>query len=232
MTTKEIHSHHSYKNNRPDILKLIKNKPNKVLDVGCNQGKVSQSIKEVYQSCRCWGIEIDSEAIKIAAPIMEEIWNIDIDNLELLKTTLHNHSFDLIIAGDVLEHTVNVEEVTKELYEKLTPGGKIIISIPNWGHWHLLYVFFMQKWPRNESGIFDKTHKQVFMPGNIKEFQQFCDGSIFKLEKRRFRFSDSQRLGKLNPGLTLLLSPLFYIPYLRNFFTRGFIFSLQKPIRK
>ncbi len=41
-----------------------------------------------------------------------------------------DNTFDSILASEVLEHVFNLEDILKELYRVLKPGGKILITIP------------------------------------------------------------------------------------------------------
>jgi SAM-dependent methyltransferase len=41
-----------------------------------------------------------------------------------------DNTFDSILTSEVLEHIFNVEDIVKELYRVLKPGGKILISTP------------------------------------------------------------------------------------------------------
>ncbi len=71
--------------------------------------------------------------------------------------------YDVIIFGDILEHLYDPWTVLKEFKLRLSEGGIIIISLPNIQHIELLIqVYFDGRWPRNERGIFDKTHLRWF----------------------------------------------------------------------
>ena len=129
----------------------------------------------------------------------------------------------------VLEHTVKFQEITGILYMHLDPGGRIIVSVPNYGHWHTLWVFLARKWPRNERGIFDKTHRTVIMWRNLPEFLRDCPGGELRLVKRNFRFFETKRFWKVNMLITYALFPLLLIPYVNDFVTMGYVFSIRKP---
>ena len=44
---------------------------------------------------------------------------------------LENKSFDVVVAGEVLEHLINPYRIVREFYRILKPNGIIIISVPN-----------------------------------------------------------------------------------------------------
>jgi 2-polyprenyl-3-methyl-5-hydroxy-6-metoxy-1,4-benzoquinol methylase len=186
-------------------------------------------VKRRHPGTRVWGLEINPKALELALPALEQGWCIDLDRTDELEQALDGLEFDHIIAGDVLEHTVQFQRITGILYDHLQPGGRIIVSVPNYGHWHTLWVFLTRKWQRNERGIFDKTHRTVIMWRNLPEFLAECPGAELKLLKRNFRFFETNRWWKLNMLVTYGLFPLLLIPYVKDFVTMGYIFSITKP---
>jgi|GEM_PF-928618 len=228
MGEQKFHNHKSYQNESPLLIRLMSN-PEKVLDLGCNQGTVSRHIIRTFPNVKVWGIEINPEALKLALPVLEDGWAFDLDDLDTLENKLSGLYFDHIIAGDVLEHTWKIEEITGILYKHLAPRGKIIISVPNFGHWTTLLVFFSRKWRRNPRGIFDKTHKKVIMLRNLREFASQCPDGIFKIAKRNYRFADTLKWPKLNKLIILGLYPVRFIPYFRDFITFGYVITITKP---
>lgn len=153
----------------------------------------------------------------------------DLDAADI-KKTLAGLTFDHILAGDVLEHTVNYQRITGDLYAHLRPGGRMIVSVPNYGHWHLLLTFLKRKWERNERGIFDKTHRTIIMWRNLPEFISECPRASLKLVKRNFRLFETNKYWKLNMLITYTLFPLLIIPYINDFITMSYVFTISKPL--
>lgn len=223
-----MHDSQSYKNVRKDIARYVKN-PKNILDLGCNDGATARWLKEKFPQVKILGIEINEAVLKQAMPHLDGGWAIDLDQFDLLEARLKDYEFDYILAGDVLEHTWNFRKITGILYKSLKPEGQLIISVPNYGHWYTIYNVFSQRWPRNERGIFDKTHKTPFMRRNLKEFLANCPDGTFTLNRRNLRFFETNKMWKLNMLITWLFSPIILIPYIRNFFTLNFVFSIAKP---
>jgi SAM-dependent methyltransferase len=120
-------------------------KGQKVLDIGCGYG-ISASI--AYSSCADWtGLEIDS---KRCAAIKNAGLNCLCGTIEDIKTEYIN-SFDIVLASQVIEHTINPSDFVNACSEVLRPGGRLILSTPNvnsryrkkfednWIHWHVPY---------------------------------------------------------------------------------------------
>jgi len=49
------------------------------------------------------------------------------------------------------------------------------------------------------------------------------------MAKRNFRFFETNRFWKVNMAITYLLFPLLIIPYVRDFVTMGYVFTIEKP---
>lgn len=225
-----MHDHLSYRGARPDLVSQLNN-PQHVLDVGCNNGAVARATKNKFPGVLIWGLELNPEALSLALPVLEKGWSLDLDTADLHQT-LNGLCFDHIIAGDVLEHTIHYQRITGELYHHLKPGGKLVVSVPNYGHWHTLWVFLTRKWQRNERGIFDKTHRTVIMYRNLPEFIEQCPSAHLKLVKRNFRFFETNRYWKVNMAITYLLFPIMMIPYLKDLITMGYVFVITKPLQR
>lgn len=223
-----MHDNASYQGPRPDLLDQLQ-EPRNVLDVGCNNGAVARALRVRHPQAKVWGLEINPEALQQALPDLVTGWEADLDDTAALERTLKDLRFDHIIAGDVLEHTVRFQRITGILYGHLAPGGRMVISVPNYGHWHTLWVFLTRKWQRNERGIFDKTHRTVIMRGNLPEFLEECPGGRLRLVKRNFRFFETKRFWKVNMLITYGLFPLLLLPYIKDFVTMGYVFTITKP---
>lgn len=223
-----LHDNPSYRLPRRDLLKFVR-EPHRVLDVGCNNGAVTRALKGIHPSLQVWGLEINPLAVEQALPDLVNGWILDLDDTDKLRSVLAGLEFDHVIAGDVLEHTVEFQKITGILYEHLLPGGRMIISVPNYGHWHTLWVFLTRKWQRNERGIFDKTHRTVIMWRNLPEFLRDCPGGELRMLKRNFRLFETNRFWKVNMVLTYALFPLLLLPYVNDMLTMSYVFSITKP---
>ena len=67
------------------------------------------------------------------------------------------------IFADVLEHLVEPQRCLMQARKRLMPGGSIVVSLPNVRHISALSSIFLGgRFPRRESGIFDRTHLRWF----------------------------------------------------------------------
>ena len=86
-----------YANMRSEVFDLIPNEPQDVLELGCGQGVFGRYIKEKYGS-NVTGIELFDSAAKLAAEVLDEVYNESLDAFDFAKLG----QYDLIVANDVL----------------------------------------------------------------------------------------------------------------------------------
>lgn len=101
----------------------------KVLDVGCFTGDIALEIKK--KGNEVIGIDCNTEFVK-----MTQKKGIDAKfaNFEE-KFPFKNESFDLIVAGEIIEHIYHTENFLKECHRVLKKDGEIIITTPNINYW-------------------------------------------------------------------------------------------------
>ena len=71
--------------------------------------------------------------------------------------------FDCLIAADVLEHLRDPWAALRGVAAMLAPGATAVVSLPNVLFWAgLLRVLRTRRWPREDEGLFDRTHLRWF----------------------------------------------------------------------
>jgi SAM-dependent methyltransferase len=70
--------------------------------------------------------------------------------------------FDVIVAGDVLEHLPRPEELLGELRPLLAPGGTLLVSVPNVANVTVRAALLFGRFPYAERGILDRTHLRFY----------------------------------------------------------------------
>jgi ubiquinone/menaquinone biosynthesis C-methylase UbiE len=100
--------------------------PGHMLDIGCSTGDWA-----LYWQSRRWqcsGIDIDREHLAIALDrgVEARFCDLNRDSLPFTDAT-----FDLIFAGEVIEHLVDTDFFLTELHRCLRPGGVVLITTPN-----------------------------------------------------------------------------------------------------
>src|SRR3989344_7967159 len=97
----------------------------KVLDIGCRDGVLTSTY---CAGNTVLGIDIDSAALETAKR------NLGIDTMQFNLTDdwpLPAASFDVVVAGEVLEHLYFPEKVIERVARTLKPNGIFLGSVPN-----------------------------------------------------------------------------------------------------
>jgi len=125
------------------MIGLIDKRPKRVLDIGCGDGWFGKLIKDKFKA-EVHGIDISIKPLKYAKKRGIITKRFD---LSKNKWPYPNNYFDLIVAGDVIEHLYDTENFIKECKRILKKGGEIIISTPNINSYHNRFLVLFGKMP-------------------------------------------------------------------------------------
>lgn len=102
---------------------------NNFLDIGCGSGEITFEVKKM--GFNVIGIDFSENAIKLTKSKGIESYTQDLDK----GLPFENDRFDIILAGDVMEHVFDPIFVFKEIKRVLKPKGILFATIPydlNW----------------------------------------------------------------------------------------------------
>lgn len=176
----------SYIGIRPDLLRYIVGKSNIVLDVGCALGVNGRFLIENRKADEVYGIEYDPNMASEAEKYNTKVFCGNLNDGIFIKNILEETPlFDYILFGDILEHLYDPLKVLSEFKTVLKPNGQIIISLPNIGHIELfIQVFIKGTWPKNERGIFDKTHLRWFTRKDVFSLVELANLEVINYEPK------------------------------------------------
>jgi glycosyltransferase involved in cell wall biosynthesis len=76
--------------------------------------------------------------------------------------------YDVIIAGDVIEHLVHPGDALREMIRVLRPGGQVLLSVPNFAHWYPRLRVVIGLFGYDRRGILDSTHLRFFTRSTLR----------------------------------------------------------------
>ena len=138
----------------------------RVLDVGCATGYLGEEL--IKRGCVVLGVELDPEAAKRAAEVLEDVLVADLETVDLVEH-FGAGSFDTVVFGDVLEHLRDPLRLLRNSCRLLREGGSVVISVPNVAHGDLRLSLLQGTWRYSDRGLLDRTHTQFFTRSTLVE---------------------------------------------------------------
>lgn len=132
----------------------------RVLDVGSGSGTIGEALKEQGLK-ELYAVEKDAQAREHVKDIYKVIAS-DLSEFE-------GEKFDLILLLDVIEHVTDSEDFFSRALKMLSPGGTVLISIPNVAHWSVRLLLLFGIFDYHDRGIMDRTHYQFFTRKRVRE---------------------------------------------------------------
>jgi predicted TPR repeat methyltransferase len=128
-----------------------------VLDVGFGAGHLARRIRPL---CRYLaGIELDPEAALEGAAYFDDPL---VEDVVRGLSGPWREPFDLVVAGDVLEHLPEPERALALVRPLLKPDGLLLVSLPNVANVTVRLGLLVGRFPSTDRGILDRTHLRFF----------------------------------------------------------------------
>ncbi len=162
-----------YDNVNPTLFELVNTDAKSIIEFGCGAGAMARAIKEKSPDIHYVGVELIAEELVKARDVLSISLRRNLDNLAAwdddaeLSAAMPLAHFDHVIFGDVLEHLYDPARALGEAARRLKPGGSALVCIPNVQHWSVFQNLITGSWPREEMGLFDKTHIRWFALGDM-----------------------------------------------------------------
>jgi 2-polyprenyl-3-methyl-5-hydroxy-6-metoxy-1,4-benzoquinol methylase len=200
----------------------------KILDIGCFQGdllnrvKLSQDVTNNY-----FGADLENYLNRDFDFI--KFYLLDLNDSGLLNI-FDNQKFDLIILGDILEHLVNPWNSLSNLEQIILPSSKLLISIPNSGHWYFRLKVLLGKIDYVNNGLFDKTHLRFFTKKSSRELINTSEFKVVTLKYSSIPWENIFKFGLITKILSFF--ERFFIWLRPQLFAYQFIFLVTPKTSK
>jgi len=130
--------------------------PGKVLDAGAGFGFLG--VRLAAAGYTVVGLDADPAAARQAPAEYAAFHTLDVSSTPVLPEA----PFDLVVAGDVLEHVPEPSAAVACLLAQLRPGGRLLISVPNVAFAPVRLELAVGRFQYRPRGILDTTHLRFF----------------------------------------------------------------------
>jgi 2-polyprenyl-3-methyl-5-hydroxy-6-metoxy-1,4-benzoquinol methylase len=156
-----VRREHGYETARPDVQALVPATAQRILELGCSTGALGAALK-ARNGAFVLGVEIDPEYARQAERRLDRVVVSDAETF-LGEGRPEEAPFDCLVGADVFEHLSDPWAALDRAIDLLSPGATVVVSLPNVLHWPGLWrVIIGGRWPRDDVGVFDRTHLRWF----------------------------------------------------------------------
>jgi SAM-dependent methyltransferase len=148
----------------------------RVLDVGCRTGALTRHYAGGNEVV---GIDVDRDALARATERLgiETLWA-DVES----GLPFDDESFDVAVAGEVLEHLADPVAAVAQVRRILRPGGVFVGSVPNAFRLKSRVAYARGRYPSD----WDPTHLQLFTPEALRALLARFDDVHIRFAVGRF----------------------------------------------
>lgn len=151
--------------------------PEKILDIGCHEGTISEVLAQKFPQAQVFGIDISAGAIEYAKKARPQI-QFQVAQAEELP--FEDNSFGLVACFDLLEHLPNPQKALLETRRVLKNGGELVLTIPTEDLLFRLVWFFWSRF--GPARVWQDTHVQNF---NHHKLDKLLEKTGFTIKRRQ-----------------------------------------------
>ena len=136
----------------------------RVLDLGCRTGALTQHYATGNSVV---GVDVDRSALEQAVERLgiETVWA-DVEE----ELPFPDATFDVVVAGELLEHLADPRAAVSHVRRVLKPGGRFVGSVPNAFRLKSRLRYLAGRHPET-----DATHLQLFTPAALRRLLDVFD---------------------------------------------------------
>jgi 2-polyprenyl-3-methyl-5-hydroxy-6-metoxy-1,4-benzoquinol methylase len=144
------------------MLQMLERMPaSRILDLGCSGGLFAERARAAGHHV------VGVDAIEVEG-VRERTDDFFIADLERGIPEEVGDGYDVVVAGDIIEHLSRPVELLREMRRVLRPGGELLLSVPNFGHWYPRLRVATGLFGYDRRGILDSTHLRFFTRSTLR----------------------------------------------------------------
>lgn len=154
---------------------LSRREPSRMLDAGCFDGRFADLARGLgHHVTGLDRLKHDGVAERVDAFIEADLNQPLPDSIAA--------TYDIVVAGDILEHVMEPQQLLDDLVSRLAPGGELLVSVPNFGHWYPRGRIAIGRFDYDQRGPLDRGHVRFFTRTTIERL--LADAGLRILEHR------------------------------------------------
>jgi SAM-dependent methyltransferase len=116
------------------------------LDIGCGFGGLAKLVGESIGAAEIHGVDIDPQVLDEARSKGVDAVLVDAEEAALPYPDKH---FDVIMTLGIMDQMPAFDGLLREINRVLTPGGHVLVSLPNLASWHNRMMLLLGYQPRD-----------------------------------------------------------------------------------
>lgn len=167
----------------------------KILDIGCGLGYTLKRVAEKLPKAILSAADIDEHCLHATR---EKVALSEVIQLERIEDLFEKAGqYDAVIMSHVLEHTIRPADTIEGIYKVLTPGGILVLAVPNPVRPDVFLSALLRRHyvNRGHAYAWDRSHWMNFLE-NIMNVNVVCYSQDFAWLPNTKRFNWLVRLGE------------------------------------
>ena len=141
--------------------------PAEVLDVGCSDGQFA-ALAGVY------GHAVTGVDLVKHEGIADRVQTFVEADLNRGLPTEAGSDYRVVVAGDVLEHVVDPQQLLTDIAGRLAVDGEVFVSVPNFAHWYPRAKVVSGRFDYDQRGPLDHGHVRFFTRRTFERLIDQC----------------------------------------------------------
>jgi len=212
-----------------NVGRLLRVSPrSRILEIGCGRGDFAAALAERFSDCEIIAVDFSNEAIFNAQERYGPIFsNLRFEVADATSLSFPDHSFDVVISCECLEHVLEPASMTREMHRVLKPLGSFYLTTENYLNGMILM------WAKSlltgipiDTGSGTQPHENFFLFWRVRRMLVKSGLSVTHMESDHFQWL---MLPHVNPSK--LCTPDFTSSFFKRMFRpfgRHFTFVGQR----